>query len=147
MDTTTDIFVKGEVVRVLIAVKATRELLLVKSYDRHIVWELPGGKVKKDELPLAAAIRELAEETGLSGITLTPKLAFDKAIPHDPSVVWRHHIFAGVCAVRPPIRIDNDEIIDYRFATLADIQAEDGLESMSQYYIMRITPPQNRHHR
>jgi 8-oxo-dGTP pyrophosphatase MutT (NUDIX family) len=115
-----------------------REILLVKSADRQSIWELPGGKVEKDETPLAAAIRELTEETGIFGITLVPKFTFDKAIPHDHQTVWRHHIFLGICAVQPTITIDHQEIIDYQFVTLSEAQAMTELESISRDFLRRI---------
>ena len=44
-------------------------LLLKRGADVHCpnVWSFPGGKVKADELPLQAAMRELKEETALQG--------------------------------------------------------------------------------
>ncbi len=44
-------------------------LLLKRSADQHCggLWSLPGGKIEHGELPQAAAVRELHEETGLSG--------------------------------------------------------------------------------
>jgi 8-oxo-dGTP pyrophosphatase MutT (NUDIX family) len=58
-------------------------LAVSRKHDRHD-WGLPGGKLEPDEDPLAAAVRELAEETGLtvephrlelvySGVTHTKK--------------------------------------------------------------------------
>jgi len=46
-----------------------RLLLLKRPKDVHQggLWSLPGGKVEASETPLAAAQRELAEETGLQG--------------------------------------------------------------------------------
>jgi len=47
-----------------------RELLLLKRPDEaHCggLWSLPGGKIEDNEEPLAAAQRELHEETGLVG--------------------------------------------------------------------------------
>ena len=46
-------------------------------------WALPGGFVEVDEDLLAAAERELAEETGLSGVELTQLGAFG-AVDRDP---------------------------------------------------------------
>jgi 8-oxo-dGTP diphosphatase len=43
---------------------ATGSVLLVKRRD-FPVWNLPGGKVRSDETPWAAAVRETQEETGL----------------------------------------------------------------------------------
>lgn len=47
-----------------------RHFLLLKRPDavhQGGLWSLPGGKLEPDESPLAAAQRELAEETGLEG--------------------------------------------------------------------------------
>lgn len=41
------------------------EILLVRSWLGHQSWSLPGGGIRWRESPLNAAVRELAEETGL----------------------------------------------------------------------------------
>ena len=41
-----------------------RGLLLLHREDKSW-WELPGGKVKEDESPTEAAVREASEETGI----------------------------------------------------------------------------------
>ena len=42
------------------------------------MWALPGGYVDMDETTATAALRELAEETGIEGIALTRLDVFDK---------------------------------------------------------------------
>jgi 8-oxo-dGTP pyrophosphatase MutT (NUDIX family) len=37
-------------------------------------WDLPKGKIEKNELKKQAAIREVMEETGIKGVTITHKL-------------------------------------------------------------------------
>ncbi|HBY60697.1 MAG TPA: NUDIX hydrolase [Solibacterales bacterium] len=52
---------------VMMAVDGRKRILLVKQYRlpaRQYLWELPAGRLDPGEKPLAAARRELAEETG-----------------------------------------------------------------------------------
>ncbi|MDT8375554.1 MAG: (deoxy)nucleoside triphosphate pyrophosphohydrolase [Mariprofundaceae bacterium] len=52
------------------AFNSDREVLLLKRPDNvHCggLWSFPGGKVEEGETPPDAAVRELREETGLSG--------------------------------------------------------------------------------
>jgi 8-oxo-dGTP pyrophosphatase MutT (NUDIX family) len=54
----------------VVAVTADRELVLVKQWRfgaRAFTLELPAGAVEPGEDPLAAGLRELAEETGYAG--------------------------------------------------------------------------------
>jgi ADP-ribose pyrophosphatase len=65
--------IKRSVVRhngsaVMMAVDDKDRVMLVRQYRlpaNRMMWELPAGKVDDGETPLAAARRELAEETGL----------------------------------------------------------------------------------
>jgi 8-oxo-dGTP pyrophosphatase MutT (NUDIX family) len=140
---TSEVRVKGEVVRIVVVNQAQR-LLLVKSSDRKDVWELPGGKVEKGELPFNAAIRELSEETGLIATMSTLRYvgSFSRSIPHDPNSVWRHYLYT-ITVTEPTICIDNDEIIDYKWITRHEIPAE-SLEFTSHFFLSRIKPPSNR---
>lgn len=53
-------------------VEAARHVLVFPSYDHRLLmvrhqsrgWELPGGKVERGEQPMAAAVREVYEESG-----------------------------------------------------------------------------------
>jgi len=60
----------SQVIALVAAFNEKHELLLLKRPDKvHCggLWSFPGGKVETDEMPLQAAIRELKEETNLSG--------------------------------------------------------------------------------
>lgn len=53
-------------------VKKTDDTFLV--IERLGVWDLPKGKIDKPEIPLEAAIREIEEECGISGIRMIKEL-------------------------------------------------------------------------
>jgi 8-oxo-dGTP pyrophosphatase MutT (NUDIX family) len=107
-------------------------ILLVRFFapnpDRHW-WIAPGGGVDPGETPEQAARRELAEETGLAGVELSP-------------CVWvREHVFdwAGsryrqmeryyMARTQPfelaPALLDHelDQLTEYRWWSLAELEA------------------------
>jgi len=52
---------------VILAENDKKELILIKQFRKateEVLWELPAGKLEKDERPVDCAIRELQEETG-----------------------------------------------------------------------------------
>ncbi|EIK97222.1 mutT/nudix family protein [Pseudomonas sp. M47T1] len=65
------------------------QLLYVRKANAR--WNLPGGKVEKNESPAVAAARELFEETGLQ----TTALVFIGAYESDDTL---HHLFEAQLA-------------------------------------------------
>lgn len=65
--------------RVGVVIARGDEVLLVRQYRllvNDLAWEIPGGKVDRDETPEDAAIREALEETCLRCRNLKPLLYF-----------------------------------------------------------------------
>lgn len=50
--------------RATVIYRRDEQILFVRK--RKSKWNLPGGRVEKGETPMAAALREMAEETGLA---------------------------------------------------------------------------------
>jgi len=64
---------------VMMAVDARRRVLLVRQYRlpaRRHLWELPAGRIDEGETALAAAKRELREETGCTAKRWTKLVSF-----------------------------------------------------------------------
>ena len=73
-------------------VRGGRILVAKRAEGQHLAgaWEFPGGKIANGEEPVAAALRELREETGLTAEDAEPLLVF----VHDyPDRRLRFHAF------------------------------------------------------
>ncbi len=90
---------------------AGRVLLIRHSYGSGN-WMLPGGGIARRETPLAAALRELAEETGLKLSQPRCLMVLEEALY---GTVNRVHMFIGETGGDP--RCDGREVIEARFFT------------------------------
>lgn len=96
----------------IIPVINKNEILLIRQF-RHAVnknlVEIPAGKIENNELPHEAAKRELAEETGYSGI-LQPLTRCFLAPSYDTELM---HFFvaSNLSELDRPIKMDEDENI------------------------------------
>ena len=89
------------------------KLLLVRHSYRS-GFSLPGGGVGRRETPVAAATRELREETG---VIVEPSRLSPVSGGARSAVCGRYtpHVFEYRADRQPEIRIDNREIIEARF--------------------------------
>ncbi len=102
--------------------------ILVVRHSYQPGSSLPGGEVKKDEEPAAAASRELREEVG---IQVEPEILISVYEGRSGGVLFELHLF-----VRPDLKIDNFEIIEARFFDPVDIADPDYKLSV---YLRRAT--------
>jgi len=70
-------------VALAVPVRAGRVLVARRAAGAHLegLWEFPGGKIVSGEEPDRAALRELAEETGLTAATAEPLTVFHYTYP------------------------------------------------------------------
>ena len=101
-----------------VAIYIGAALLLVRQSYR-IGWHLPGGGIRRGEMPDAAARRELAEEIGLETSTLVPA---GVACGNWDGRRDRVHFFELRLAESPKLQLDNREVIAARLISPCELQ-------------------------
>jgi ADP-ribose pyrophosphatase len=104
---------------VLLPVFPDGRVLLVRQYRhaaRAFLWELVAGRIDAGESPVAAAHRELAEETGYAARRLRQLLVI---FPSPGFVSERMWIFSATGLTRGAARPEDDERISARRFSLA----------------------------
>jgi 8-oxo-dGTP pyrophosphatase MutT (NUDIX family) len=98
-----------------------KQILLVKtSYKKY--WSLPGGMIDKNESPKDAAIREAEEEIGIKVKNLKlGSIGWGMEKEYDDDYIT-FQFNGGIIEDEKSIRIDNEEIIDFKFADVNKIK-------------------------
>ena len=107
----------------VIALTPAEEIVLIEQY-RHgsetVELEIPGGMIDpQDASPIAAAVRELREETGYEGDT--PRL-IGEVFPNP--AIMNNRLFTVLienCHCRHPVQFDHGEDLMTRLAPVAEI--------------------------
>lgn len=83
--------------------------------------EIPGGMIEEGEDPVAAGVRELAEETGYGGgtVSLLGSVRPNPAIQDN----WCHFVFIDGAVPTGPMDWDEDEDIEVSMAPAAQVLA------------------------
>jgi 8-oxo-dGTP pyrophosphatase MutT (NUDIX family) len=98
------------------------QVVLIKQYRHGIsasTWEVPGGVIDAGEEPLAAAIRELKEETGYAAanVRLLGRVSPNPAIQGN----WSYSYLAEGCKLTGSRNLDPFEDIEVKLFSLDDI--------------------------
>lgn len=107
----------------VIALTIERQVVLIEQF-RHgveeIITEIPGGIVDKGEEPIAAARRELAEETGFTSGQI---ISLGKTRPN-PAIQnnWIHHFLALDCEKTRATNFDEHEGITTKLTALKNFE-------------------------
>jgi bis(5'-nucleosidyl)-tetraphosphatase len=94
--------------------------LLLRVYRN---WDFPKGMIEPGEVPLAAALREVREETSLDGLELRWGDDFRETVPYARGKIARYYVaLSNTGDVRLPVSLElgRPEHHEYRWARAAD---------------------------
>jgi 8-oxo-dGTP pyrophosphatase MutT (NUDIX family) len=103
--------------RTRVLVVADNEVLAVKPWMGSGKWILPGGGVHYREDPLAAALRELREETGVVLEPSQPHLLY-QATYHEYGFRFPYACYVAQLQAKPKLRKQLLEIVDVTWLNL-----------------------------
>ncbi len=89
-------------------------------------WDFPKGRIEDGETPLAAAIREVEEETGLAGLVFRWGEAFLETAPYAGRKVARYYVAESPAGkVRLPVsaELGRPEHDEFRWVTFDEARA------------------------
>ncbi len=106
----------------VLCINENEEILLVKqfryAYD-EVMYEIPAGKLEKNEDPLLAAKRELEEETGNKAESLDFLGAIYPTCGYSSEIIYLY--LARNCK-KSHTHFDEDEVIESKFYKLDDVK-------------------------
>ena len=106
----------------VLCINENEEILLVKqfryAYD-EVMYEIPAGKLEKNEDPLLAAKRELEEETGNKADSLDFLGAIYPTCGYSSEIIY---LYLAKNCKKTQTHFDEDEVIESKFYKLDDVK-------------------------
>jgi len=104
----------------IVALDAQRRVCLVRQYRHGVedfLWEIPAGKLDKGEPPQTAAIRELAEE---AGVTAGHWESLGEFLPAPGLITERVHLFLAMRLTKGDASPESDEELELQWLPLEE---------------------------
>ena len=101
----------------IVAKTRGREIRVLLIKDPYGVWTWPKGKIEKGETPLAAAKREIGEETGLKNIEVISRIGrTNYYYTRDKKLIYKTvHVYLFKFTGKEALSIQKSEIDDGRW--------------------------------
>ena len=117
--------------RAYVVVRVDGQIIVTKDWlDSHRYWRLPGGGVKRSELPKQGAIRELKEEIGVELPINTLKLV--KKGKH-PSMKYRFWVYEAILDKKPIIIMNKFELLEVSWHSTSSIKGLPTVHELKSY--------------
>src|ERR1700691_5411021 len=117
-------FVRHPGAAAVVAVDGRERVCLVRQYRHGIadfLWEIPAGKLDADEAPQLCAVRELAEETGVTAKRWT---SLGRYLPAPGIFTEVIHLYLARDLVIGPLAPDADEELELQWMPIQDAIAK-----------------------
>ncbi|HRD74755.1 MAG TPA: NUDIX domain-containing protein, partial [Hyphomicrobiaceae bacterium] len=99
-------------------------LIVERGKGRRGVWSLPGGHIEPGEKAQAAAMRELAEETGIEAELVGLVDVHDVLIRREDGALSAHYVLVVFCGHwRSGVPVARSDVVDARFVSLSELPA------------------------
>jgi bis(5'-nucleosidyl)-tetraphosphatase len=125
---------------VIIVVKEEEYKFLILLQDEKFVnWSFPKGKAEGTEIPIDTAMRELKEETGITEVEILNTPMLEEQYEYEKrgeNFSRTNRYFIGIVKDKS-VKLQEDEIIDYKWATYDEAVNTFGFQKEKRIEILK----------